>query len=267
MPKNWEFRHSNVTIPCWSSGQSHLEINYNVTSAGEQHQMTNLKVRSEPEVGWRGEQFAFAWHRTSLHAHTASGPELQNSSSAWRAGCLWVHGAGYLSCQKPLCLILLLHCNSLSVLWMTPNKLCAQELASLHNKCSFSAYWVSQIHAFERKLRQHVWCALLPFLYPSKSPLIPGCIYPPTNVLQTKVCQQTKAIETPEHVYWLPIMVRQITSPGSDRICWPESHWHAFNWTDICWHTDKRTGWLLLLLCQSNIQHSIQPPLHPPCHS
>jgi hypothetical protein len=86
-------------------------------------------------------------------------------------------------------------------------------------------------------------------------------------VLQTKVCQQTKAIETPEHVHWIPIMVRQITSPASDRICWPESHWHAFNWTDTCWHTDKRTGWLLLLLCQSDIQHSIQLPLHPPCHS
>ncbi len=41
-----------------------------------------------------------------------------------------------------MCLILLLHCNSLSVLWMTPNKLYAQQLASLYNKCSFSAYWV-----------------------------------------------------------------------------------------------------------------------------
>jgi hypothetical protein len=43
MPKNWEFRHSNVTIPSWSSGQSHLEINYNVTSACEQHQTTTWR--------------------------------------------------------------------------------------------------------------------------------------------------------------------------------------------------------------------------------
>jgi hypothetical protein len=35
----------------------------------------------------------------------------------------------------------------------------------------------------------------------SIKPLIPGCIPTPTKALQTKVCQQAKAIETPEHVH------------------------------------------------------------------
>jgi hypothetical protein len=154
---------------------------------------------------------------------------------------LWVHGAGYLSCQKPLCLILLLHCNSLSVLWMTPNKLYAQKLASLHTKCSFSAYWVltesnpclweeaSSVgmvplaFSLSIKITTDSWL----YSYSHKSTANRG-LSTSKGHRNTRTHALNPKHGQADHLPWS----RQDLLARISLTC--------FNWTDTCWHTDKR---------------------------